>query len=151
MTCLLTFNSQVTLSNFIWKHLHWCLSTWFWFHFESTRFCNIVNKSRINDLLVILINVLIFNLKEKPGRKATDSYLLKQTNLDTSYNQGLPRLTFWQFLPSQSCSGPSKVRSKGPGWCISDQPRITFTCIYPWFHILVYFWFKRQELSIVWQ
>ena len=60
--------------------------------------------------------------------------------------QGFPGLPFWQFLPPKPCSGPSKARGKGPEQCIYDQSKIVF--IYLWIHILMYFWFKRQELSI---
>ena len=56
--------------------LVFCLA-WFWFHFESTSYCDIVNKSLVNELPVILMYVFIFNLKEKLGRKVTDSGLLK--------------------------------------------------------------------------
>ena len=38
---------------------------------------------------------------------------------------------------------------KGPKRCIYDQYKIIF--IYLWIRILMYFWFKRQELSIFWQ
>ena len=60
-----------------------------------------------------------------------------------------PDSHFGSFYPQNLVLDPQKVRDKGPEQCIYDQSKMIF--IYLWICILMYFWFKRQELSIFWQ